>query len=223
MRSWSYLLISLASLAHAAPPAQVEIAYELMRNGSTMAEVVDRLEHSHGNYRLTETWKGKGVFRLLGRAKRTSHGKLAGDVLQPLEFVDERTGRDTARAWFDWKAKAVTMRYKGRTRTEPLPDNSQDGLTFLLLFSFIPPPAEPMAFHVFNGRGGSEHVYQVAGRERVTVPAGQFDAVKLLRGKNGDRGEIWLATAHSHLPIRIVVIEKDGVRYEQVATRITIP
>ena len=38
MRNWLFLPLSAALLAHAAPPAQVEIEYELRRNGSPIAE-----------------------------------------------------------------------------------------------------------------------------------------------------------------------------------------
>jgi hypothetical protein len=224
--SCAALLLGFAAISHAEPPARVEIEYELTRNGIVMAEVVDRLEHADGSYRLSETWKGRGLFTLLGRAERTSHGTVAADGLRPLEFEDARTGRSTAHAWFDWRANTFTMRYKGRSTTEALPANAQDGLTFLLTFSFAPPQGEPVRMHVINGRGMSEYLYQVAGRERLRVPAGEFDALKLLRkrpGESGIRGEIWLAVDRSHLPVRILVVEDDGTRYEQVATRISPP
>jgi len=35
--------------------------------------------------------------------------------------------------------------------------------------------------------------------------------------------EIWLAADRGYLPVRIVVVEKDGTRYEHVATRISQP
>ena len=121
MRNWLFLPLSAALLAHAAPPALVEIEYELRRNGSPIAEVHERLEHGNGSYQLTETWKGKGFYRLLGKAKRFSRGNVTAEGLRPLEFADERTGRDTARAWFDWQGGTVTMQYKGERHSRPDP------------------------------------------------------------------------------------------------------
>src|SRR2546427_703449 len=46
MRNWCWLLISLAGAAAAEPPARVELVFALTRNGSTMAEVVERLEYA---------------------------------------------------------------------------------------------------------------------------------------------------------------------------------
>jgi hypothetical protein len=224
MRNWLFLLLSAAVPAQAAPPGQVEIEYELRRNDSAIAEVHERLEHGDGRYHLTEEWKGKGLYRLLGKAKRSSRGTVAAEGLRPLEFMDERTGRDTARAWFDWQAGTVVMQYKGERHTRPLPPHAQDRLSFLLALSFVPEGTQPIVFNIADGKGGlSHHEYQFAGRERVQTPAGQFDAVKFLREKEDERAEIWLATELGRLPVRVLVTEQNGTRYDQVATRISAP
>jgi hypothetical protein len=224
MRNWLYLPLSAVVVAHAAPPGHVDIEYELRRNGSPIAEVHERLEHGNGSYQLTETWRGKGFYRLLGKAKRVSRGNVTAEGLRPLEFSDERTGRDTARAWFDWQAGTVTMQYKGERHSRPLPAHAQDRLSFLLALSFVPEGEQSIVFNIADGKGGlSRHEYQFAGRERLKTPAGEFDAVKLLREKEDERAEIWLATQAGRLPVRVLVTEGDGTRYEQVVTRISAP
>lgn len=229
MRSSFWPLISLplaaaaaAAAALAAPPARVEIHYELTRNGSSMAEVVERLEHGNGVYEITETWKGHGVYRLLGRARRVSKGELVAAGPRPQEFVDERTGRATQHVRFDWGANTITRRYKGDPRTEPVPVGTQDRLSFLLALSYLARRGDPISLYIADGRGMSHHTYQPNGRERLATPAGEFDAVKLIRRKegSGDVSEFWLAVDLGYLPVRIVIQEKDGTRYEHVATRI---
>ncbi len=44
-----------------------------------------------------------------------------------------------------------------------------------------------------------------------------------VRGPPEDRTELWLAAERSLLPVKIVVTEKDGTRFEQVVTKITPP
>ena len=73
-----------------------------------------------------------------------------------------------------------------------------------------------------DGKGLSRHQYRVAGRERVKVPAGEFDAVRVVRSDKKDAVQIWLATERWHLPVRLLE-ERDGTRYDQVAIRITAP
>ena len=225
MRSnWSLpIAASLALGAQAAPPPRVEIAYEVARNGTAVAEVTDRLEHDGRSYRLQESWKGKGIFALRGEANRSSRGAVHGRTLRPLEYEDRRTGRDTARAKFGWEAKTLTLQYKGGPETRPLPPGAQDRLSFLWSLAFDPPAKQAVTLHVVDGKGVSTYVFQVAGRERIRTPAGEFDALKLVKKKDapGDRSsEVWLAADRHHLPVRILVTEKDGTRLDTVAVRI---
>lgn len=227
MRSWLFLLLSLAALgASAEPPASLEVAYELRRNGSTIADVVERLQYAAGNYQLTETWKGRGLYSLLGSARRVSQGSIVDHVLRPREFFDERSGRDTARAWFDWKANVLTMQYKGERKTEPLQPDGQDRLSFLLALSLLPGMSQTASYHIADGKGISHHRYQVMGNERVATPAGEFDTVRVARLREPnekDTAELWLAVELGYIPVRLLDIEKDGTRYEQVATRVAKP
>jgi hypothetical protein len=222
MRNWLWLLVSVAGVAAAEPPPRLEVAYLLTRNGSAMAEVVERLEYSAGNYQLTETWKGKGMYSLLGSARRVSQGTIAKNVLRPREFFDERSGRDTARAWFDWNAQTLTMQYTGNRASEPLPPNAQDRLSFLFALTLLPGNGESVSYSIADGKGLSRHTYKLAGRERVRVPAGEFEAIKATRqGDDRETAELWLAVQRNFIPVRLLVVEKDGNRYDQVATRIS--
>jgi hypothetical protein len=199
------ILSSVALAVEAAPPQRVEIVYDLVRNGTSMAEVTERLEHDQRQYRLEESWKGKGIFGLRGDARRSSRGSIAKDGLRPAEFEDRRAGRDPVRAEFDVKAPGPALEH-------------QDRLSFIWNFVFFPPSGE-VTVRVADGKGISTHVYRAAGKERVRVPAGEFEALKVVR--KGDRlTELWLATDRSNLPVKIVLMEKDGTRYEQSAVRI---
>jgi len=225
MRNLFFLLLSFAAAARAAElPPRLELTYLMTRNGSPLAEVVERLEYGAGNYQLTETWKGKGLYSLLGAARRTSRGSIAGATLRPSEFSDERSGRDTARAWFDWSAQSLSMQYQGKKAVEPLPPDAQDRLSFLLALSLLPGNGDSASYTIADGKGLSRHAYKVEGRERIRTPAGEFDAVKVAReraGGDAETAELWLAVEHGNVPVRLLVVEKDGTRLEQVATRIS--
>lgn len=205
------IALSLASAAAAAPPQRVEIGYEIAHNGSVVAEVSERLEHDGRSYRLSETWKGRGIYALRGEATRTSRGAIAADGLRPQKFEDRRTGRDAQHAEFDPAAKTPTAQ-------------RQDRLSFIWSFVFSP-PREAVSVSVNDGKHVASYVYQVAGRERVTTPAGEFDALRLVkrRERPQDRAtEIWLAADRNYLPVRILVTDKDGTRIDQVAVKIVV-
>jgi hypothetical protein len=227
MRSSWFLLTSFAALAAAAAPGPLQgnfaIDFEVTCEGTAVAEVTERLEISGSSYQMTETSKGKGFFALLGTAKRTSRGNIKDGMLLPLEFADERTGRDTARAWFDWTAKTVTLRYRGEPRSEPMPPNSQDRLSFLLQVTMLPGRAKYMKLSIFDGKGQSRHEYDVGALERVKTPAGEFDAVKITRRTepgHKDSAHLWVA-ADFGLPVKLVHVERDGRSCEHVAKRIS--
>ncbi|HXU43847.1 MAG TPA: DUF3108 domain-containing protein [Burkholderiales bacterium] len=224
-----FLLISAVALgAHAAPAAlqgTFEIQFDISCEGTELAEVVERLDLSPGSYQMTETSKGKGIYALLGTAKRSSRGAIVNGLLQPAEFSDERTGRDTARAWFDWKAQTITMQHGGRKGTEEMPPNSQDRLSFLLAVTMMPGRVKNLKLSIFDGKGQSRHEYDVAGRERVQTPAGNFEAVRITRRYEAgakDRADLWVA-ADFGLPVKVVNIDRDGKRCEHVAKRIARP
>jgi hypothetical protein len=225
MRNWWFpIVLSAACAAQAAPPQRLEVAYEVSRNGSVIAEVAERLEHDGSTYRVTETWKGKGVYALRGEATRLSRGTIGADGLRPLEFEDRRTGRETARARFDWSARVLTLQHKGETQTRPLAPGTLDRLSFLHDFAFDPPRTQPSTYLVTDGKGVATYVYQPAGRERIKTPAGEFDALRLVKKRDGlrDRAtEIWLAADRHYLPLRVLIVEPDGTRIEQVAVRIS--
>lgn len=223
MRNWLWLLVSFASVAAAEPPARLEITFVASRNDSPMAEIVERLEYSKGNYTLTETWKGRGIYALLGSARRVSQGTIEKNVLKPREFFDERSGRDTARAWFDWKAQTLTMQYKGSKGTEPLPPGAQDRLSFLLALSLLPGGnAKTVNYSIADGKGLSRHTYTLMGREKIKIPVGEFEAVKVARNSDpNESAELWLAPQYAYIPLRLLVIEKNGDRFDQVATKIS--
>ena len=203
------IALSISAAALAAPPQRVDIGYEIARNGLVLAEVSQRLEHDGRSYRLSETWKGKGAFALRGEANRSSQGAVTADGLRPQKFEDKRSGRDTQHAQFDPAAKTATLL-------------RQDRLSFIWTFAFAP-PAGPVTVTVADGKGNTTYTYEPAGRERVKTPAGEFNALKLVkrRDKPEDRvTEIWLAVDRNYLPVRVLVVDKDGTRLDTLASTI---
>jgi len=217
--------LSLASCVAAAPAKKVEIAYELGYNGSAIGELVERLEHDGKSYRLSAQLKGKGLLASRGEAARSSRGSIAAEGLRPVEFEDKPAGRDASRAKLDWDAKTLTLQAKeGASETKPLPPDIQDRLSFPYSFAFRKLGSGPLPVSVTDGKGVSTSVYEPAGRETLQTPAGEFATLKFARRKNNpdDRAsEIWLAEELGFLPVRILVVEKNGTRMDQVATRVS--
>ena len=225
MRVFFATLGLCAMQAIAAPPARVTIEFAMSQNGVTMVEVRDQLLHDQGAYSITSEAKASGVFALAhrGKVRLTSQGRVSGGRLQPQLYRDERSKRPTLSARFDWQRRSVSQGEEASPREQALPPGTQDRLSFLYHFAFAGLPAGELSITTADGRDLDTRRYRVLGEARVRVPAGEFDCVHLLRLRDGadDRTlELWLARSHAWLPVRIVQVEPDGKRVEQVATRI---
>ncbi len=214
-----------AGIAAAAPPDRVTLHYDVSQNGTAMVEVTEKLEHDARSYRIDSEWQGKGLFSLLarGKARRSSEGSIDERRLRPREFRDQRGDDPAGVARFDWKRMLLTRERNGRVETDPLPEGAQDRLSFVYGLAFFPPGRGEISAPVADARGVSRHRYAVAGREALKTPAGEFDALKLVKQRDpGDEREteIWLAAKRDFLPLRILVVEKDGTRRDQILTRI---
>ena len=108
-----------------------------------------------------------------------------------------------------------------------MPPALQDRLSFLynLAFESAPDlkPGKEIKVTLTDGRGLTRFEYTVAAPEMVKTPAGEFDAVHLIKQRENkdDRGtELWFARDRDLLPVRVLVVEKDGARIDQVLTHI---
>jgi len=213
-------------MAQAAPPPRLELAFEVQYNGNAVADVSYMLENDGKTYQLVERWKGRGLYGLIGEAKRISRGTIGAAGMRPLYYEDARTMRETATARFDWEAKSLTLQFRQGPQQRPMPANAQDRLSFLFSFLFKPPGKPPIEFKVVDGKGIADYTFDIGGRERLKIPAGEFDTLRLVerKARPGDRsGEVWLDLARDYLPVRLLIVEKDGTRIDQIAARITPP
>jgi hypothetical protein len=203
------LLLGSVAGAVAAPPRIVEIDYDLLHSGLRIGAARVRMEWSGSSYRIVEEVRGRGAFALKGDITRTSHGAIAGDGLRPKRFEDKRSGRDTRHADFDPAAKAPALK-------------QQDQLSIAWSFAFAPPKKE-VGVSVADGKRVSEYVVRPVGREKVRTPAGEFDAFKYVKKRqeaDDKETEVWIA-ADRQVPVRILIVDTDGTRLDQVATKIS--
>jgi hypothetical protein len=223
--------------AHALPPQRVVIEYDMSYNGTAMAEAVDRIEHDGKTYTLSEEVKGKGLYALVrsGSAKRSVRGTIAGAAsagLRPAEFRDKRGNAEENVARFDWSKGSIAQGQEGKAETRLMSPAAgevfSDRLSFLWTFAFgsvdALKPGNEVKAQLTDGKGLSSFRYRVAGNETLQTPAGSLNTVKLVKQRDGgdERStEIWLAIDRQLVPVRILVVEKDGTRIDQIARRIS--
>lgn len=222
------LSASVSFSVSAAPPQKVTVQYEASRNGSVMVEVTERLEHDGKTYSLISEAKGKGIYAMVrsGAVRRSSKGTVTPAGLRPEEFHDKRGDRPEKTARFDWAKGLVQQGEEGKTEIKPMaaPERVIDRLSLFWTFAFRPPIGKEIFFAVSDGGGFDDFRFAPAGIEMLKTPAGNIEALKLVKlpDPGDERGtEIWLATKQNYLPVRILVIEKDGTRIDQLVTSIS--
>jgi hypothetical protein len=218
-----------AGACAAQPPHQLSLNYELSYNGIVAAELKEVIEHDGKKFSITSEGRGKGIGALLyrGAAKRSCRGEITSAGLRPLEYRDQRGDNPVNVARFDWAKKTLTQEHEGKIETTNMVPALQDRLSFLYNFAFQSAPdlkpGKEIKVTVTDGKGLTQMRYIVAGRELLKTPAGEMETVHLVKQREGkdDKGtEIWFASGRNYLPVRVLVIENDGVRIDQVLTHI---
>ena len=222
MRGLMSLLAILPVVAMAVPPQRVTIQYEMSRNGSAMAEVSDTLQHDGRNYSVSSEVQGKGIYALMGVLKRSSKGRVEPTGLQAGEYRDQRGNRAPVVAKFDWAKRTITQESDGKTETLEMPPTLHDPLSMAYTYSFVPPSGREIRFSRADGKGVTPFRFNVVGTEKIKTPAGEMPALHLSKERDGPEDketDIWLASERNFLPVRILVVEKDGTRIDQIVTR----
>jgi hypothetical protein len=218
-----------AGACAAQPLHRVSLSYDVSYNGMVVAELTEVLDHDGKSFSLTSEGRGVGIGALLyrGAAKRWCRGEVTSAGLRPLEYRDQRGDKPVAVARFDWTGKTLTQEHDGKSETASMVPPLQDRLSFLYNYAFQQAPdlkpGKEIKITLTDGKGLTRFQYNVAAREVLKTPAGDLETVRLVKQRDNQddkETEIWFASGRDYLPVRILVIEKDGARIDQVLTRI---
>lgn len=210
-------------------PSYVDMEYALSRGGDSgnIGNVhVTYNKERDGSYQLRSESKAQGLATLFvsGTLVQTSNGVVNEHGLQPTHFAYEFGSREDKRQYadFDWAAGQLTMRSAKGDKTEALPAGTQDQLSFMYQYMFVPPLVH-MQLAVTNGKKLSHYSYTFEGEETVSTKLGELHTLHIAKssGAGEEKTELWLATDHHYLPIKIRKTEKDGKLYEQIVTRLS--
>jgi hypothetical protein len=216
-------LVLWIAQVQAAPPGHVTLHYEMLRNDIVLGDVVETLEHDGSTYSVTSEVKGRGILALFPTLKRTSRGRITPRGLRPEEFRDQRGSGWAASAKFDWAAQSVTQEKNGKSETFKMPVTAQDPLSLVYSFAFVPPKAKEFDAVRADGRGLTPFRFKVVGTEQLETRLGEMLTLhveKVRDGPDDKATDIWFASERDFLPVRVLVVDSDGTRADQIITRI---
>jgi hypothetical protein len=215
-------LLSLTVTAADAAPRSVKVTYNATMNGLPIGTLTEQFESDGTTYHIVSDTKPQGLAALIQRQplRFTSNGQLARDGLRPAQFEARRSAADAPQvsAEFDWKQKQLVMKHSGKTESVALPAGTQDRLSVMYQFMFIPAERlRQLEVPMTNGRRLSHYHYRLADEVDIDTGLGRLKTIHLVKQREaGDNvNEVWLSPQHHDLPVKMLIID-DGVRFEQV-------
>jgi Protein of unknown function (DUF3108) len=230
---FKYLLVGLSAgamalpcLARAALLSAATITYNLSLNGVMLGTITEHFEIRDGQYRASSEARATGLLALVQRdpARYVSTGTVTRDGLRPQRFEGQHRGKSLS-ADFDWAAKKLTLIHDGLNHALDLPAGAQDRLSIMyhLMFAVRDKPSR-LEVNITNGRKLTHYRYAVKDEVTIDTPFKRLNTVHFVKQREpGESGtEVWISPEHAHLPVKVLIIEDDGDRFEQVATRVDI-
>lgn len=168
---------------------------------------------------------------MVGLRQWTSKGALTVNGLAPVRFGEKGFRRAEVASHFVREEGRVI--FSANASPAPLLPGAQDHLSvFMQLASLW--AGEPdrlkggdtLAFQSIGPRQAETWTFVVSAEERITVPGGSMQAIKLTREPTGDystKAEIWLAPQLAYLPAHIRLTEPNGNVLDMLWTDSQIP
>ena len=210
-------------------PQQLNLVYDLYRNGQKLGQVTDTLSRSGSRYTLVSETRATGPLKMLwpGNIRLESTGEVTRQGLHPTQFQHARSDapHKLAIARFDWEQRGIAYQYKGEAwRVNGLRDGAQDQLSQLYQFMFAPGVPADYSVQVVSGRDLNDYRYAKSNGGSIRTPLGVLATQQYQRVTQGP-GEkavtVWIAPARNNLPVQVRIVE-DGVTLEQRLVRASV-
>ena len=178
----------------------------------------------NGQYQLKWLTQPRGLASLvISDLLQTSEGKLTATGLQPGVYVYKYGDKPdkTYTASFDWQNKKVLLHTSKLDKTEDLPKGTQDLLSFMYQFMYVP-PLQKMQINIATGRKLAVYDYSFEGEENLNIELGELKTMHIVHtgSESEEKTELWLAIEYQYIPVKIRKTEKNGKVYELRANRI---
>ena len=217
-----------AALASAAPPA-VRATYAAFMNGMQVGTISEQFVSEGGKYRIVSETKPTGLATLVQRQplRFTSAGTIGRDGLRPEHFQARRSAGESPQitAEFDWAEARLVLKRDGKSEVVALPGGAQDRLSVMYQFMLLPlDRARQIEFAMTNGRKLDHYAYRVTEEVDIETALGRLKTLHLVKVRDpGDTvTEIWLSPQHRFFPVRMLIVERDGMRFEQIIQSLDI-
>lgn len=224
------LLCCNAPALFAAPPTHIEASYDVVTKGIKIAMITEKFTRTDKQYRIESVTKPVGLLALFkpDTLYVVSEGSITAQGLRPRSFVYKRSQETlkNTEANFDWGQSSLMLNDRYGQRVESLPADTQDRLSVLYQFRYIPLLREhkELTMYITNGSKIDKRHYLIQPRQMITVPMGTLETTYLSTAQEETawKTEIWLSVENGNFPCKIIVTEDNGDKFTQVLTALSI-
>lgn len=221
------LPVANAARADTGLPKRIIATYAVTKNDQPFANVREQFTISGSQYQLESITKGIGVYALFGERVLRSQGAVGEQGLKPNRF-ELRQGdnpKKTLLAEFDWDKNNLRMTVKGKLKEAKLQPGAQDLASFAYQFMYLPQPLkDAVAVTLTTGKKLDQYHYTIQPEaETIQAAEVQFKTLHLTPSQQDDETkELWLAADYYYLPVRILFVDENGQKLEQILTELQI-
>lgn len=225
-----FICVAVYGLVVQATPKNIQLEYEVTRDGKLFANVVEKFSQDGSAYKIESLTKGVGVYALLGERKLSSSGSVTKQGLKPKHFELHQgdSKKKSLISDFDWAKNTLNMQVKGEIRTQALEKGTQDLLSYAYQFMFMSTKAR--AANAINvtlttGKKLNQYQYKIIARGLKLSAAGKdFKTLHIANAPatGDDKKQLWLAEDQYYLPVQYKLTDEDGANFEQTLTSIHV-
>lgn len=217
------MLVLLSANVAYALPKNIQLEYDVARNGKLFAQVKETFTQDGKQYRIKSVTKGLGIYALMGERVLVSNGAVTKNGLKPMHFElhQGKGSKKTLIADFDWPRNQLRMQVKGETKTEKLTVGTQDLASYVYQFMFRPPGKDAVDVTLTTGKSLKQYHYRIIARD-VAVASYKTLHISNEATAGEEKKQLWLAQEQYYLPVRYKLTDEDGENFEQTLTKLSI-
>ena len=191
--------------------------YSVVRDGKPIGDAnYSLVANPDGTWTLRSQTRGSaGMAKLLGldvreeSTFRWTDGKPQGlhyDYRQDAAIKSKRRQID-----FDWQAQQASVRDNGKNFAYAIPAGTIDRSTVAVaLGQAVAAGARDTALPVAAKDHVEQQTFTARGEEKISVPAGSFNAMRVERTDAAGKARSWYAPSVTTLPLRVEQLQGDG-------------